>query len=62
MNNCKQLTKLLLVAPNLKLLHIGGCKNLVSISLRCPQLTQLLANLCFRLVDRCKEGGPFLPQ
>jgi hypothetical protein len=50
LNNCKQLSKLFLVAPNLKLLHVGGCKNMASMSLRCPQLTQLLANLCFRSV------------
>ena len=50
LNNCKQLHKLLIVAPNLKLLHVGGCKALTSMSLRCAQLTQLLANLCFKWV------------
>ena len=48
LNNCKQLAKLVIVAANLKLLHVGGCKSLANISLRCPQMTQLVANLCFR--------------
>lgn len=50
LNNCKQLTRVLIVAPNLRLLHIGGCKSMVNVSLRCAHLTQLLANLCFRWV------------
>ncbi|KAJ9527840.1 hypothetical protein QJQ45_000411 [Haematococcus lacustris] len=49
LNNCKQLTKLVLVAPNLTLLHVGGCKQLGRLELRTPRLTHLLANLCFRL-------------
>jgi len=55
LNNCKQLTKLLLVAPNLKLLHLGGCKALGTLTMRCPHLTQLLANLCFSLADVAAE-------
>ncbi|KAG1661787.1 hypothetical protein FOA52_003708 [Chlamydomonas sp. UWO 241] len=51
LNNCKQLSKLLLVAPNLKLLHIGGCKAAVDVQLRCPQMTHLLGNLCFSWAD-----------
>lgn len=42
------MTKLSLNAPNLTLLHVGGCKNLTRLHLKCPRLTQLLANLCFR--------------
>ncbi|KAL6761571.1 hypothetical protein V8C86DRAFT_2531826 [Haematococcus lacustris] len=49
LNNCKQLTKLVLVAPNLTLLHVGGCKQLGRLELRTPRMTHLLANLCFRL-------------
>lgn len=48
LNNCKSLTKLHIVASNLKLLHVGGCKVLTGISLKTPQLTTLLANLTFR--------------
>ncbi len=47
----RALTKLQISAPNLTLLHIGGCKTLRSLSLRCPRLTQLLANLCFSLTE-----------
>jgi hypothetical protein len=44
----RALTKLHLVAPNLTLLHVGGCKVLRGLQLKTPRLTQLLANLCFR--------------
>ncbi len=44
----RQLSRLHLVAPRLTLLHVGGCRNLTGLQLRCPKLTQLFANLCLR--------------
>eukprot|EP00798_Chlamydomonas_sp_ICE-L_P029833 gene29833-17938_t len=45
------LRKLTVVAPNLRYLHIGGGKKLTEISLRCPSLENVVANLCFSLAD-----------
>lgn len=51
LNDCKALTRLVVVAPALQALHVGGCRHLTRLHVKCPRLTQLTASLCFRLSE-----------